>query len=68
MSASDTAHLAEGYAAHRDGLPRTGNPYEKPTAAWAGWHAGWDQSAQATAPEVAEGPSLPPIVAPDRPR
>jgi hypothetical protein len=68
MSSADTAHLAEGYAAHRDGLPRSGNPYEKPTASWMGWNAGWDQSAQDTVgPAVTEDPSLPPIVAPDHP-
>jgi hypothetical protein len=57
MSAANTAHLAEGYAAHRDGLQRSDNPYEKPTAAWVGWHAGWDQSASDMArPAATEEP------------
>ena len=65
MSSADPAHLADGYAAHRDGLPRSDNPFAKPTGAWMGWNAGWDRSAADTlGSAAAQDPSRVPV-APD---
>jgi hypothetical protein len=45
MSFADPAHLAEGYGAQRDGIPRQANPYARWTTAWTTWSAGWRRAA-----------------------
>jgi len=37
MSHAEAAYVAEGYSAHRAGLPQAANPYSRWSTAWVAW-------------------------------
>jgi hypothetical protein len=44
MSHAEAAYVAEGYSAHRAGLPQAANPYSRWSTAWVAWASGWERS------------------------